>query len=292
MARGASTKLRWFAGAALVGALMLPLVGWAAGAFAASSASAGNRCSLEISDPATQGLLVRARAHAGSRVSVLGKNLRLSADGDFVFGVPYHQASPLLVLVAAPDGCKTAYRLAIETRKYAVERVDGLPSATVSPNPEEQARIAREAALITAGRAHDTMALDWLGTWRWPAQGRISGVYGSQRILNGYPRAPHLGLDIAAPVGTPVLAPLSGTVRMVHKDMLMTGGTLLVDHGFGVSTIYIHLSAIDVKQGQRVTAGQRIAAIGATGRASGPHLHLQVHWFQEKLDPALLLPKR
>jgi murein DD-endopeptidase MepM/ murein hydrolase activator NlpD len=134
--------------------------------------------------------------------------------------------------------------------------------------------------------------LDWAAALQWPARGRISGVYGSQRILNGQARDPHLGLDIAAPTGTAVIAPLAGTVRLAVSDMVLTGGTLLLDHGHGVSTIYIHLSRIDVREGQRVLAGEQIAAIGATGRASGPHLHFQVQWFQERLDPALLLEPR
>ena len=125
--------------------------------------------------------------------------------------------------------------------------------------------------------------------WQQPASGRISGVYGSQRILNGVPGSTHLGLDIAAPKGDPVLAAADGTVSLVHQDMVLSGKTVLIDHGHGVSTVYIHMSQIQVELGQRVKAGQRIGSIGASGRASGPHLHWGLNWFDVKLDPQQLL---
>lgn len=249
-------------------------------------------CGLQLPAELTQGLLVRGSVPAGSRVTVAERNLRVGPQGQIVFGLGRDFAPQLTVFVSSADGaCKTAAKFAVQQRSYKIERVSGLPPATVDPDPEQARRIARESEQIRAGRAGDSAMLDWTQPLRWPARGRISGVYGSQRILNDQPRAPHLGLDVAAPTGTAVFAPLAGTVRLVAPDMLLTGGTLLIDHGHGVSTIYIHLSRVDVQEGQRVQAGDRIAAIGATGRASGPHLHFQVHWFQERLDPALLLPE-
>jgi murein DD-endopeptidase MepM/ murein hydrolase activator NlpD len=178
----------------------------------------------------------------------------------------------------------------VATRDYATERVNGLPPSTVTPNPAEQARIAREAALITKARERDDARSDFADGFVRPAKGRISGVYGSQRILNGEPKSPHMGLDIAAPSGTPITAPAPGVVTLVHPDMLLTGQSVIVDHGHGVSTVYIHMSRTDVVEGQRLKAGDQIGAIGMSGRASGPHLHWGLNWFDVKLDPALLLP--
>jgi murein DD-endopeptidase MepM/ murein hydrolase activator NlpD len=124
----------------------------------------------------------------------------------------------------------------------------------------------------------------------WPVTGRISGVYGSQRILNGKPKRPHYGVDIAAPTGTPVKAPADGVVSLVHNDMFYSGGTLIVDHGHGLSTTYMHLHKILVKKGQRVKQGDVIAQVGATGRVTGPHLHWGMNWFDTRLDPSLLVP--
>jgi murein DD-endopeptidase MepM/ murein hydrolase activator NlpD len=247
-------------------------------------------CQLELPKSLTQGQLVIGRAAPNSTITFGSNKLRQAMDGRFVFGLAHNASKQLTLEVRGPQ-CAKSHRFNVSARQYPVERVDGLPSSTVTPDPEQQARIAREGAMISKARSHERVSADWLGAWQWPAQGRISGVYGSQRILNGEPRAPHLGLDIAAPTGTAVHAPRAGLVRLVHQDMLLTGGTLLIDHGFGISTIYIHLSAIDVAEGSAVQQGQKIAEIGATGRASGPHLHFQVHWFQEKLDPALVLPE-
>lgn len=122
----------------------------------------------------------------------------------------------------------------------------------------------------------------------WPAKGRISGVYGSQRILNGEPRRPHLGIDIAAPKGTPVQASAAGVVTLAEKDLYFTGGTIIVEHGHGLSSVYSHLSRIDVRKGQSVSRGQTIGAIGSTGRSTGPHLDWRINWYQERLDPMLL----
>lgn len=252
----------------------------------------GERCGAELPERAPQGALLRGTAAPDTRLTVGGRHLRIGPQGQWVFGVGRDQRSPLTVLIAAGDGCRGAWRIAIEQRRYQVQRVDGLPPATVNPDPATQARIARENALITEARSRDSARLDWRADFLWPAQGRISGVYGSQRILNGEPRRPHFGLDIAAPVGTAVRAPAGGVVTLVHEDMVLTGKTVVLDHGHGVSSIFIHLSRIDVELGQTLSAGAPIGAIGATGRASGPHLHWGVYWFDLPVDPQRLLPTR
>src|SRR5262249_39315201 len=157
-------------------------------------------------------------------------------------------------------------------REYQIQRIDGLPQETVTPDPAQLARIKREAEEIKALRAVPSRELEAFGTLAWPALGPISGVYGSQRILNGEPRAPHMGVDVAAPAGTPVAAAAGGVVRLA-KELFLTGNTVLIDHGYGLTTSYAHLSRIDVAVGQRVRQGETIGAIGATGRVTAAHLH-------------------
>lgn len=251
--------------------------------------NAYSSCEVVLPDNIQQGSLVKVHASPELTLSYLGRQLARTNEGAAVFGIAYN-APKTMALHAKGPGCNSELRFPVAQRSYRVERVDGVPQNTVTPDPETAKRIAAEGAMITAARAIDSKRLDWRMPMIWPAKGRESGVYGSQRVLNGTPGSPHLGLDMAAPTGTPVLAALPGVVSLAHQGMVMTGKTVLLDHGFGISTIYIHLSAVDVKEGQYVSQGQRLGAIGSTGRSSGPHLHFQVHWYQEKLDPKLVLP--
>ena len=248
-------------------------------------------CSVVLPPDLQQGSLVRGRAPLASVVSYGGRQLAQTPSGDFVFGIAFN-AAKLASLQIKGNNCSATLNFPVTQRSYATERVDGVPQNTVTPDPETAKRIALEGEMIQKARAVDSNLLFWQQQFQWPAVGRSSGVYGSQRILNGLPSSPHLGLDMAAATGTPVVAALSGKVVLAHAGMIMTGKTLIIDHGFGINTIYIHMSEIAVKEGQMVTAGQRIGAIGTTGRSNGPHLHFQVQWYQEKLDPALVLPAR
>lgn len=188
------------------------------------------------------------------------------------------------------DGRRESHALPVRTRDWRIERVDGVPQQTVTPDPEIAARIAREQAEVASARARDDARSDFAAGFQWPLRGRISGVYGSQRIYNGTPRSPHSGLDVAAPTGTPLRAPAPGLVTFARPDLYLTGGTVLVDHGHGVSSNFLHLSRLDVKVGDRVEAGQVIGAVGATGRATGPHMHWGMNWFDVRVDPQPLLP--
>lgn len=255
------------------------------------AADAAAPCSVVLPPDLVQGSLVRGRGSVGSKISYAGRPLAQTASGDFVFGLAF-DAPKVASLQIKGKGCSATLKFPVTQRVYATERVDGVPQNTVTPDPETAKRIAVEAAMIQKARAIDSNLLFWQQPFQWPAIGRTSGIYGSQRILNGLPSSPHLGLDMAAPTGTPVLAALSGKVTLAHAGMVMTGKTLIIDHGFGINTVYIHMSDLAVKEGQTVTAGERIGAIGTTGRSSGPHLHFQVQWYQEKLDPALALPAR
>jgi murein DD-endopeptidase MepM/ murein hydrolase activator NlpD len=237
---------------------------------------------------AQQGQLIVAHAAPGSEVSIGARRSRVGADGRYVFGIERDAGPELSVSVRDPDGRTAIHTIQVRQREYKIERVDGLPQHTVTPDPELAKRIAAEQARVAAARERDDDRGDYLGGFLRPAQGRISGVYGSQRIDNGVPKSPHYGLDIAVPTGTPVKAPAAGIVSFAATNLVLTGGTVLIDHGHGLSSSFLHLSRIDVKAGDRVRQGQVFAAAGATGRASGPHVHWGFNWFDVRLDPALL----
>lgn len=249
-----------------------------------------DRCGLTIDSPVEQGRLVFGRADPACRVSVGERELRLSPEGRFVFGIGRDASGAVEIRIADADGRETTSSRRIGTRPYAVQRIDGVPPAMVEPPPEIAARIARERAAIAEVRGRDDDRADFAAPFVWPVQGRISGIYGSQRVFNGIPRAPHLGLDIAAPTGTPIVAPAPGLVTFVQPDQYLNGGVVVVDHGHGVSSTFIHMHRIDVAVGDRLKQGDPVGQVGATGRATGPHLHWGLHWFDVPVDPRPLLP--
>ena len=244
---------------------------------------------LSLEGPMIQGGLVQGRTLPGTRIIVDGKPVRVSDDGVFLIGFDRDAATTTELNALFPDGSKAERKLVVERRNYDVQRIDGLPPSKVTPSEQDLVRIRAEAALARSARRRDDPRTDFLGGFRWPVVGLISGVYGSQRILNGEARRPHYGVDIAAPVGTEVRAPADGVVTLVHPDMYFSGGTLIVDHGHGLSSSFLHLESILVAPGERVTQGQTIAEVGATGRATGPHLDWRINWFTQRLDPALLV---
>ncbi|MGX5914194.1 M23 family metallopeptidase [Aliidiomarina sp. Khilg15.8] len=247
---------------------------------------------VELKGELKQGSMVVGKTEPGYQVSFNGENLEVASNGYFVFGFPREADPEHELVITDADGNEHRKSLEIASREYNIQRIDGLPQQTVTPDPEAQKRQREEAALVWKARQTRSDMTYFASDFIWPAEGRISGVYGSQRILNGEPRNPHWGHDIAAPTGTPVVAPASGVVVLVHPDMLMSGGTLIIDHGHGVFSTYIHLHRVLVEEGHRIEQGDRIAEIGATGRATGPHLDWRLNWRDMRLDPALLLPPR
>lgn len=237
----------------------------------------------------TQGGMAIGTVPPGSQVRVDGEPVRVSEDGKFVVGFGRDAPRQARIDVAFPDGSVEHRTLEVSARDYDIQRIDGLSPSKVTPGEEALRRIQRENALIAEARRVDAARTDFTRPFIRPAPGPVSGVFGSQRILNGKPRRPHYGVDYAAPEGTPVKAPAPGVVTLVHEDMYYSGGTVILDHGHGISSVFIHLSRIDVAEGRRLARGEVLGAVGKTGRATGPHLHWGVNWFDKRLDPALLL---
>ena len=254
-----------------------------------SAATLAAEPGIRLDGPRVQGGLVRGRVPQGSTVEFEGERVRVSRDGWFLIGFGRDAPPKAVLSVTFPDGSRQRYGLVVKPRKYRIQRIDGLPPSKVTPSKKDLVRIRREVALVKRAREVDDLRTDFLGSFRWPVKGIISGVYGSQRILNGEPRRPHYGIDIAAPKGTRVVAPGAGVVTLVHPDMYFSGGTMIVDHGHGLSSAFLHLSRILVKKGQRVKQGQPIAEVGSTGRSTGPHLDWRINLFGRRLDAALLV---
>lgn len=234
--------------------------------------------------------MIFGKADPGSTVSLDGDAVALSDQGNFVIGFGRDETGTRELQVISPGAEAFRKNLVVKARKYAIEHVDGLPPATVTPDPTASARIREDARMVATAREHRDQQAYYRQGFNWPAKGRISGVYGSQRVLNGKPRRPHFGLDIAAPEGVEVYAPADGLITMTHPDMYFSGGTIILDHGQGLSSTFLHLSKILVEAGSFVRQGDLIGRIGSTGRASGPHLDWRMNWLNRRVDPQPLLP--
>lgn len=287
MVRRAASALASVLAFVLLGATAMPGAARAQAAGVAATDDAG----IVLPARASQGALVIGRAPVGSTVQVGGRRARVDAEGRFVFGIGRDQAAPVAVAITPPGGAPLRRQVEVFARDWPIDRVTGVPQGTVTPRPEIAERIRREQARVVAARARDDARADFAQAFAWPARGRISGRFGNQRIYNGTPGTPHSGMDIAAPAGTPVLAPAGGVVTFADPGLYLTGGTLLIDHGHGVSSNFLHLSRIDVAVGERVEQGQAVAAVGSTGRSTGPHLHWGMNWFDVRIDPLLVLEK-
>lgn len=245
----------------------------------------------DLSGPVEQGALVVGHTTPGTSVTLDGKPVRVDATGRFVIGFGRDAEGTAELVETGPDGTRQVTPLTVAARAWDIQRIDGLPPKKVTPDPAVIARIRAESAAVASARAVDRDAGDLFAGWVHPVQGetRVSGVFGSQRILNGEPRSPHSGTDFAAETGRPVLAAGPGVVSLVHEDMYFTGKTLMIDHGHGVQSVYAHMSRIDVADGDAVAAGDVVGAVGSTGRSTGPHLHFGVSWFDTRLDAQTVL---
>ena len=243
---------------------------------------------LQLKGDFLQGGLVIGKTMPGSKITLGGRKVQQSAEGYFLLGFSRDAKPEARLVLRYPDGSEDRRQLKIAKRKYDIQRIDGLPKRKVTPNAKDLKRIGEERTLISQARKSRAPVAYFISGFSRPAKGRISGVYGSQRILNGKPRRPHYGLDIAAPKGTPVKAAAAGKVAFVHPGMFFNGKTVIIDHGLGLATTYIHMSDTAVKAGDIVVKAQIIGKIGQTGRATGPHLHWSLRLDNVELDPALL----
>ncbi len=245
---------------------------------------------LRLEGKQEQGGLLQGQTAPGSAVTLDGRPVRVDGQGRFIIGFGRDAAPAARLEVTGPDGGTHSQNLEIALRTYQVQRIDGLPSKKVTPPEEVYARIQAENAKIAQVRQIDTPEAPFLDSgFQWPAVGIVTGVYGSQRVLNGIPKRPHYGIDIAAAEGTPILAPAAGTVTLAEEDLYYTGGTIILDHGHGLSSAFLHLKDVNVAVGDQVDQGQQIGTLGGTGRATGPHLDWRVNWFEVRIDPAYLL---
>lgn len=244
---------------------------------------------LSIRGQWQQGGTLIGKVEPGSLVKVDGKKLRVSPDGDFIFGLSRDADAAAVVEVQGPDGKKRVETFSVARRDYKVQKIEGVEQKHVTPPKEVLDRIARENARIGKARQRDDPRTDFLTPFVWPLSGPITGVYGSQRVYNGVPKSPHYGLDIAAPTGTRVVSPAPGVITLAEDDVYYSGGTLIIDHGHGFSSTFIHLHKLLVKEGDSVRQGQEVAEVGATGRATGPHLDWRLNWFGARMDPALFM---
>lgn len=239
-----------------------------------------------------QGGMMLGQAPVGSQVWLNGEPLKATAQGDFVFGFGRDYPATAELEVTLPDGQRWQQTLQVAAREYHIQRVDGISKEIMSKqkSPETLARIREEVLAVKEARARQLDLTAFKEAFQWPLTGPITGVYGSQRVYNGEPGRPHYGVDIAAPVGTQVVAPADGVVTLAYPDMYYSGGTLIIDHGYGVSSSFLHLSKLLVKVGDSIHQGQPIAEVGAGGRASGAHLDWRMNWQDQRIDPQLLVP--
>jgi len=273
------------------------------------TACAGNKetrpfpppASIELPDNAIQGDMVMGRVPSGAIVMMNDENpapdavnteLKVADNGRIVFGIGRDETRAKILDIRLGNGESIRKKINITTRQFDIENINGVPENTVNPPPDIAARIEREQAEVVSARLRNDSRRDFDTAFIWPLEGRVSGVYGSQRIYNGTPKSWHSGLDVAAVQGTPVKAPAAGIITFAKPDLYLTGGTILIDHGMGISSNFLHLSRLDVKVGDRVEQGQVIGLVGATGRATGPHMHWGMNWLKVRIDPQLLVPAK
>jgi len=244
---------------------------------------------VEFNGKFIQGHFIIGKTEPNSKVKIDKKQIRVSKDGYFAFGLARDRKYDVVITIVK-NGVKEKIIKRVQKRKYNIQRIDGLEEKMVTPPEEVYERIKKDNKLIAIARAIDTNLDFFKDKFIMPVDDAIiTGVYGSQRILNGKPKWPHYGLDFAKEEGAPIKAMLNGTVTLAEPDLYYTGGTLIFDHGHGISTLYMHLNEIFVKKGQKVKQGEIIGTVGATGRATGAHLDVRLNWFGVRLDPATVL---
>ncbi len=245
---------------------------------------------IEFEGKFIQGHYIIGTTDPSARVIIDDKEVKVSEDGFFVFGIDRDRKFDLTI-TKIQNGTKEKIIKKVLKRKYNIQRIDGLEESKVTPPESVYNRIKEENKKIGKARAINSDLTFFKKQFIMPVDGIISGVYGSQRILNGKPKWPHYGIDIAAKKGTMIKSSGSGIVTMAEDDLYYTGGTIIMDHGHGISTIYSHLENVMVFVGDKINQGDIIGTVGSTGRSTGPHLDFRVNWFQTRLDPMTIITK-
>jgi len=246
---------------------------------------------LNLRGAPTQGGLIIAQTNTSAVVTINGKKANLTDDGYFMFGFGRFEGKPIELSISYQNNTYKA-TIPVTVREFPTEVINGLPASKVNPPQKVYTQIKNDNIKVKKARSYLDFRKDFLQDFIWPSNGRISGVYGSRRILNGEPKRPHYGMDIANVKGTEVVSPAAGIVRLAETGMYYTGGTIIIDHGYGLSTTFMHLSQVDIEVGTVVIQGEKIGEIGMTGRATGPHLDWRLNLGNIRLDPQLIIPKQ
>ena len=247
-----------------------------------------NASAIEFTGKFTQGHFILGKTDPGSKIIIDKKEIKVSNDGYFVFGIDRDRKFDILITKIGSDK-KEKITKKVFKRKYKIQKIDGLPENKVTPPESVYKRIKKENNAIGEARAINSDLNYFKNKFIMPVDGIITGVYGSQRILNGKPKWPHYGIDVAAKLGTHIKSSGNGIVTMAEDDLYYTGGTIIMDHGHGISTIYSHLENVLVSVGDKINQGDIIGTVGSTGRSTGPHLDFRINWFQTRLDPMTVI---
>ena len=247
-----------------------------------------NASAIEFNGKFIQGHFILGKTDPESKIIIDKKEIKVSQDGYFVFGIDRDRKFDILITKIS-NNKKEKITKKIFKRKYKIQKIDGLPENKVTPPESVYKRIKKENNAIGEARAINSDLNYFKNKFIMPVDGIITGVYGSQRILNGKPKWPHYGIDIAADEGTHIKSSGNGIVTMAEDDLYYTGGTVIMDHGHGISTIYSHLENVLVSVGDKINQGDIIGTVGSTGRSTGPHLDFRINWFQTRLDPMTVI---
>ncbi len=245
--------------------------------------------SVEFNGKFIQGHFILGKTDPGAVIKIDDKKIKVTNEGDFVFGLDRDRKNDVVITKIFKDS-KTEIIKKVLKRQYKIQRIDGLEEKKVTPPKEVFERIKNENKLIVRAREINSNLKFFKNKFISPLDDAIiTGIYGSQRILNGKPRSPHYGIDFAGKLGTPIKAMASGAVTLAEIDLYYTGATLIFDHGHGISTLYMHMDKIFVEEGDIVKQGDIIGTVGSSGRSTGPHLDIRLNWFGIKLDPSTVL---
>ena len=249
-----------------------------------------NVSALEFNGSFSQGGLITGKLSNHAKVFVDGKKMKISKEGYFIFGISKNHTKDLQIKIKEKESERTIIKK-IAKRKFKIQKINGLPSRKVTPNKEDMKRIRKEGKLISIAKNENSNLNFFFKGFIRPIDGLTTGVYGSQRILNGKPRRPHYGIDIAAPKGSKIKNSNSGKVVLSEKNLFFTGGTIIIEHGHGLVSIYSHLDKIFVKKGDSIKKGHIIGTVGSTGRSTGPHLDFRLYCRNIPVDPDLIFVK-